>query len=140
MTIKLTLFHSNSQIAKDVIEVFNANIASFVRESSLLVLDINDNMPGSVTKVEKQIKLVTADLIIILVDIDLINDNEFFDYWQQFLFELRNPTLAIPIQSFYGFKDLPIYKNQSPTIYGSDLLSTNSDFTRLIEIVKSQLT
>jgi uncharacterized membrane protein required for colicin V production len=52
--------------------------------------------------------------------------------------------LAFAFQSFYGFKDLPIYVNQWPNIYGTEygteLLGTTTGYTRHIDTIKKELT
>jgi hypothetical protein len=137
---KLLLYHFNSSKSKKIVELIRANLQQLRRDHMIDIDDINDVIPGAVTNEVKSIKLVQADYIIVLVDIDLINDNEFYDYWQEYIIKLGNPFLVIAIQSFYGFKDLPIYVNQWPNIYGTELLGTTSDYNSLIDIIKKELT
>jgi hypothetical protein len=131
----LLFYHSNSNKSKEVIPKLKACLQSSTRELNISLDDINDLMPGSVVKDEMKIKIKKADIIIILLDIDLINNDDFYDNWQKKLVESDSRILPILIQSFYGARDLPIANCTNRITFDSNIVTTDADCIKVIEVI-----
>jgi hypothetical protein len=131
----LLFYHSNSNKSKEVIPKLKACLQSSTRTLDISLDDINDLMPGSVVKDEMKIKINRADIIIVLLDIDLINNDDFYDNWQKKLIENHSRILPILIQSFYGAKDLPIATCANRITFDSNIVTTDADCVRVTSIL-----